>query len=62
MLLNSCLIKKPYNTWREIPTKGKPISDSNTVDDILDKFRSKYGEADVKKYYPKADVAVEVPF
>ena len=45
----------------EIPTKGKPISDSNTVDDILDKFRSKYGEVDVKKYYPKPDVAVEVP-
>ena len=45
----------------EVPTKGKPISDSNTVDDILDKFRSKYGEADVKKYYPKVDVAVEVP-
>jgi hypothetical protein len=43
------------------PTNGKPISDSNTVDDILDKFRSKYGEADVKKYYPKPDVAVEVP-
>jgi hypothetical protein len=31
------------------------------ADDILDKFRSKYGEADVKKYYPKPDVAVEVP-
>jgi hypothetical protein len=44
----------------DIPTKGKPISDSNRVDDILNKFRSKYGEADVKKYYPKVDVAVEV--
>ena len=45
----------------EISTRGEPISDSNTVDDILDKFRSKYGEADVKKYYPKPNVAVEVP-
>jgi hypothetical protein len=45
----------------EIPTKAKPISDSNKVDDILNKFRSKYGETDVKKYYPKVDVAVEVP-
>jgi hypothetical protein len=45
----------------EIPAKGKPISDSNRVDDILNKFRSKYGEADVKKYYPKVDVAAEVP-
>ena len=45
----------------EIPAKGKPISDSNRVYDILNKFRSKYGEADVKKYYPNVDVAVEVP-
>ena len=45
----------------EIPTQAKPISDSNKVDDILNKFRSKYGETDVKKYYPKVDVAVEVP-
>ena len=45
----------------EKPTQAKPISDSNKVDDILNKFRSKYGETDVKKYYPKVDVAVEVP-
>jgi hypothetical protein len=36
------------------------ITDSNRVDDIVRKFRSKYGEGDVKKYYPKTDVAVEV--
>jgi hypothetical protein len=40
--------------------RGKPITDSNRVDDILRKFKSKYG-GDVKKYYPKVDVAVEVP-
>jgi hypothetical protein len=40
--------------------RGKPITDSNRVDDILRKFKSKYG-GDVKKYYPKIDVAVEVP-
>jgi hypothetical protein len=45
----------------EIPTRGKPITDSNRVDDVVRKFRSKYGEADVKKYYTKFDVAVEVP-
>jgi hypothetical protein len=39
---------------------GKPITDSNRVDDIMKKFKSKYG-GDVKKYYPKVDVAVEVP-
>jgi hypothetical protein len=45
----------------EMPLRGKPITDSNRVDDIVRIFRSKYGEADVKKYYPKVDVAVEVP-
>jgi len=45
----------------EIPVRGKSITDSNRVDDIVRKFRSKYGEGDVKKYYPKVDVAVEVP-
>jgi hypothetical protein len=44
----------------EIPVSGKPITDSNRVDDIVRKFKSKYGEGDVKKYYPKVDVAVEV--
>jgi len=44
----------------EIPARGKLITDSNRVDDIVRKFRSKYGEGDVKKYYPKTDVAVEV--
>ena len=45
----------------EIPATGKPISDSNKVDEIVRKFKSKYGETDVKKYYTKFDVAVEVP-
>jgi hypothetical protein len=45
----------------EISERGKSITDSNSVDDIVKKFRSKYGEQDVKKYYPKTDVAVVVP-
>src|SRR3954468_11370432 len=45
----------------EIPARGKPITDSNRVDGIVGKFKSKYGERDVKKYYTKFDVAVEVP-
>ena len=44
----------------EISVRGEPITDSNKVDDIVRKFRSKYGEGDVKKYYTKFDVAVEV--
>ena len=45
----------------EISANGKPITDTNKVDDIVWKFKSKYGEGDVKKYYSKLDVAVEVP-
>jgi hypothetical protein len=41
----------------EIPARGKLITDSNKVDHIVRKFKSKYGE--VKKYYTKFDVAVE---
>jgi hypothetical protein len=45
----------------EISERGKTITDGNSVDDIVRKFRFKYGEVDVKKYYPKTDVAVEIP-
>ena len=45
----------------EIPARGKPMTNSNRVDDVVGKFRSKYGEGEVKKYYTKFDVAVEVP-
>jgi hypothetical protein len=44
----------------EISERGKSITDSNSVDEIVKKFRSKYGEGDVKRYYPKTDVAFEV--
>ena len=44
----------------EISERCKRITDNNRIDDIVKKFKSKYGEGDVKKYYPKVDVAVEV--
>jgi hypothetical protein len=44
---------------QEIPARGKAITDSSRVRDIMSKCSSKYG--DVRKYYPKTDVAVEVP-
>lgn len=42
----------------EISARGKPITDRNRVEDIVRKFKS--GEGDVKRYYTKFDVAVEV--
>ena len=44
----------------EIATRGKPITDRNGVDDVVRRFRSKYGEGDLKRYYTKFDAAVEV--
>jgi hypothetical protein len=40
----------------QITKNGKPITDSNKVKDIVDKFKSKYGSSEVKKYYTKFDV------
>ena len=40
--------------------KAKPITDAKRVSDIADQFRKKYGVGDVKKYYSKFDVALEI--
>jgi deazaflavin-dependent oxidoreductase (nitroreductase family) len=40
--------------------RAKPISEPNSVKSVIEKFRYKYGAADVKKYYSKFDVAVVV--
>ena len=38
--------------------KVVPVSDAPLVSSVVEKFRAKYGAADVKKYYSKFDVAV----
>ncbi len=43
---------------QEIAVIGKSIIDASRVRDVMSKFGSKYG--DVRKYYPKPDVAVEL--
>jgi hypothetical protein len=37
------------------------ITDPAAVNEVVAAFRTKYGGRDVKAYYPKTDVAVEVP-
>jgi hypothetical protein len=59
-LLANPILKISIN-GSEISTRSKPITEGNRVDDIVRKFRSKYGEGEVKKYYTKFDVAVEAP-
>ena len=45
-------------TWT---AEAKPIKDPARVGEVVEKFRVKYGAGNVKKYYSKFDVAVEVP-
>jgi hypothetical protein len=42
--------------------RAKPITQADAVKSVVDKFREKYGAADVKKYYSKLDVAVVALF
>jgi len=38
--------------------QATPITDKKRVASVIEKFRTKYGAGDVKKYYSKFDVAV----
>jgi deazaflavin-dependent oxidoreductase (nitroreductase family) len=40
--------------------KARAITDANKVKEVTEKFRSKYGDSDVKKYYTKLDACVEL--
>jgi hypothetical protein len=44
----------------EADLRAKPITESKIVKSVIEKFREKYGAADVKNYYYKFDVAVVV--
>jgi len=45
----------------KLSAKAKPIRDPKRVRETVEKFRAKHGAGEVKKYYSKFDVAVEVP-
>ena len=45
---------------KTLTASARLITDEAQLDKILEKFRDKYGR-NVKSYYPKYDVAVEVP-
>jgi len=38
--------------------QAKPLTDPRQVSSVVEKFRTKYGAGDVKKYYTKFDVAI----
>jgi F420H(2)-dependent quinone reductase len=61
MLVNPVLKLSLNGTEILLSTKGRSITDGNKVADIVRRFKSRYGEGEVKKYYTKFHVAVEVP-
>jgi hypothetical protein len=55
------LLKLFLNGKEILSTNGRAITDENQVEDIVGKFKSRYSQGEVNKYYSKLDVAVEVP-
>ena len=45
---------------KTLTTSARLLTDQAQIGKVLEKFRDKYGR-NVKSYYPKLDVAVEVP-
>ncbi|MDA4125764.1 MAG: hypothetical protein OK452_00970 [Thaumarchaeota archaeon] len=45
--------------WKKA-SKPKILRDSKAIDDIKRRFSVKYGERQVKQYYPTSDVALEI--
>lgn len=45
----------------QLTARATPITDPARVNQVADMFRAKYGSENVERYYPKRDVAVEVP-
>ena len=45
----------------ELSTNASPIDDPAKVSDVVERFRGKYGAEQVRAYYSKLDVAVEIP-
>ena len=41
--------------------RATPVTDPTKVDEVVENFRGRYGAGNVKAYYPKLDVAIEVP-
>lgn len=45
---------------KKVSARSRPTQDRKTIEDVMDRFRSKYGGGDVKRYYPGQDAAVEL--
>lgn len=46
---------------RRRTVRGIPLTGRAGVGAVVDRFRRKYGRADVTRYYPRLDAAVNIP-
>ena len=46
---------------KSLQVKAKPIDEPNRVKEIINLFDAKHGADEIKKWYTKLDVAVEIP-
>jgi hypothetical protein len=41
--------------------RAKPVKDARAVNTVIRQFREKYTPEDIKRWYTRLDVAVEIP-
>jgi len=46
---------------RKVTVKASPILDPDKFKKVVEKFRSKYGAGEIRRYYSKLDAAIELP-
>ena len=46
---------------RSLQVKAKPLDDPKRVKEVINLFGAKHGADEIKKWYTKLDVAVEIP-
>jgi deazaflavin-dependent oxidoreductase (nitroreductase family) len=44
----------------KVTVKASPISDPRKIAGVVEKLRSKYGAGEVKRYYSKLDIVLEI--
>jgi len=58
------VVKNPMvevqTSGRKVNARARPMKEGREVEEALERFREKYGASDVKRYYPRQDVALEL--
>jgi hypothetical protein len=49
-----------HASGKKAAAKASPIKDKKQIDEVFERFKAKYGAADVKNYYPRHDAAIEL--